>query len=309
MNVIFMGTPGFAVPALELLYKENYDISLVITQPDKPYGRGKKIKKSEVKEKAEELNLEVFQPEKVKVKESVEIIKSKKPDVIVVAAYGQILSKEILEIPKYGCINIHASTLPKLRGAAPINWALINGDEKAGITIMQMDEGLDTGDMLLKSEIDVDENMDAEKLHDNLKYIGGKLIIQALKMIEENKLTPQKQENEISTYAPILTKENTKINWNKSAKDIHNLIRGLSPYPTSYFSNEDMNIKVYKSEYINEQTEFEPGYVIKVSNDGIYVAAKEGVVVLKEIQMPGKKRMDIASFIRGNEFPSKIILQ
>ncbi len=308
MNVIFMGTPGFAVPTLEKLHESKHNLVLVVTQPDKPSGRGKKLKKSEVKETAEKLGLNIFQPDKIKKQENIDLLKSYNPDVIVVVAYGQILNKEILTLPKYGCINVHASLLPKLRGAAPLNWALINGETKTGITTMQMDVGLDTGDMLLKSEVEIDENINVGELHDILMHKGAELLIETLDKLEKNELTPKKQDDSLSSYAPILNNENRKINWNLPAKSIHNLIRGLSPWPAAYFTLDEKTVKVYSSSYINDDSDYEPGYVIKANNEGIFVKAKDGIVILKEIQMPGKKKMPVEAYLRGNKFPEKIIL-
>ena len=308
MNVIFMGTPGFAVPTLEKLHESRHNLVLVVTQPDKPSGRGKKLRKSEVKERAEKLGLKIFQPDKIKKQENIEILKLYNPDVIVVVAYGQILNKEILTLPKYGCINVHASLLPKLRGAAPLNWALINGETKTGITTMQMDVGLDTGDMLLKSEVEIDENINVGELHDILMHKGAELLIETLDKLEKNELTPKKQDDSLSSYAPILNNENRKINWNLPAKSIYNLIRGLSPWPAAYFTLDEKTVKVYSSSYINNDSDYEPGYVIKANNEGIFVKAKDGIVILKEIQMPGKKKMPVEAYLRGNKFPEKIIL-
>ncbi len=308
MNVIFMGTPEFAVPTLKKLHENGHEIKLVVTQPDKPSGRGKKLKKSEIKEAAEELRLPVFQPDKIKKQENIEILKSYNPDVIVVVAYGQILSKEILSIPKYGCINVHASLLPKLRGAAPLNWAIINGETKTGVTTMQMDVGLDTGDMLLKSEVDIDENMNVGELHDILMHKGGDLLIETLNKIEKNELVPQKQDDLLSSYAPMFNNENRKIDWNLKAKNIHDLIRGLSPWPTANFTMDDKTVKVFKSSYINDDSDYKPGYVIEANNEGIFVKAKDGIVILKEIQMPGKNKMTVETYLRGNKFPECIIL-
>lgn len=308
MNVIFMGTPEFAVPTLKKLHENGHDIKLVVTQPDKPFGRGKKLKKSEVKEAAEELQLPIFQPDKIKIQENIEILKSYNPEVIVVVAYGQILSKEILMMPKYGCINVHASLLPKLRGAAPLNWAIINGETITGVTTMQMDVGLDTGDMLLKSEVEIDENMNVGELHDILMHEGADILIETLNKLEKNEIIPQKQDNSISSYASMLNNENRKINWKLTAKNIHNLIRGLSPWPTAYFTIDDKIVKVYKSSCTNENSDYEPGYVIKACNEGIFVKAKDGIVILKEIQMPGKNKMTVEAYLRGNKFPEKIVL-
>ncbi len=308
MNVIFMGTPEFAVPALKMLHEKGHNIQLVVTQPDKPSGRGKKLKKSEIKEAAEQLGLPVFQPDKIKKQENIEVLKSYNPDAIIVVAYGQILNKEILELPKYGCINVHASLLPKLRGAAPLNWAIINGETKTGVTTMKMDVGLDTGDMLLKAEVEIDEEMNVGNLHDILMHTGAKLLIETLDGLERNEIVPEKQDDSISDYAPMFNNENRRINWNSGAKNIHDLIRGLSPWPTAYFTMDDKSVKVYESKYTNEKTNHEPGYILKAGNDGIYVAAADGVVILKEIQMPGKNKMKIDAYLRGNKFPEHIVL-
>ena len=309
MNVIFMGTPDFAVPTLQNLYESRHNVVLVVTQPDKPFGRGKKLKKSEVKETAEQLGLKIFQPDKIKKQENIDVLKKYNPDVIVVVAYGQILSKEILTLPKYGCINVHASLLPKLRGAAPLNWAIINGETKTGITTMQMDVGLDTGDMLLKSEAEIDENMNAGELHDILMHKGADLLIETLDKLVKNQLAPQKQDDSLSNYAPMFNNENRRISWSLPAKNIHDLIRGLSPWPAAYFTMDGKTIKVYKSSYTNDASDYRPGYVIKASNEGIFVKAEDGIVILKEIQMPGKNKMSVEAYLRGNKFPEKIILQ
>ncbi|WP_312699604.1 methionyl-tRNA formyltransferase [Sedimentibacter sp.] len=308
MNVIFMGTPGFAVPTLRKLHENGHEIKLVVTQPDKPSGRGKKLKKSEVKETAEELNLPVFQPDKIKKQENTEILKSYAPDVIVVVAYGQLLNKDILTIPKYGCINVHASLLPELRGAAPLNWSIINGNTRTGVTTMQMDVGLDTGDMLLKSEVEIDEDMTVGELHDILMHKGADLLIKTLSKLENNELIPQKQDDSLSSYAPMFNNENRKIDWNSSAKNIHNLIRGLSPWPTAYLTMDDKTVKVFKSSYTNDNPDCEPGFVIKANDEGIFVKAKEGTVILKEIQMPGKNKMTVEAYLRGNKLPENIVL-
>lgn len=308
MKVVFMGTPKFAVPALKMLHECDHEISLVVTQPDRPFGRGKKLKESDVKQAARELGLLVFQPKKIKEKENIDILKKYSPDVIVVVAYGQILSKDILEIPKYGCINVHASLLPSLRGSAPLNWAIINGETKTGVTTMKMDIGMDTGDMLLKSQAEIDEGMNAGMLHDILMNKGAKLLIKTLDKLEKGLLKPEKQDDALSSYAPMLNKENQRINWNKSAKDIYNLIRGLSPLPSAYFKMGDKTVKVYESSYIVEKECYRPGYVIKAAGDGIYVAAGDGVVILKEIKMPGKNKMSADAYLRGNKFPENIVL-
>ncbi len=308
MNVIFMGTPEFAVPTLKKLHENGHEIKLVVTQPDKPSGRGKKLKKSEVKEAAEQLRLPVFQPDKIKKQENIQVLKQYNPDVIVVVAYGQILSREILELPKYGCINVHASLLPKLRGAAPLNWSIINGETKTGVTTMKMDVGLDTGDMLLKTEVEITEDMNVGELHDILMYKGADLLIETLDKLEKNEIVPEKQDDSLSDYAPMFNNENRKINWNADAKSIHNLIRGLSPWPTAYFTMDDKSVKVYEASYTDEKTDYSPGYIIKAEDDGIYVAAGNGTLIIKEIQMPGKKKMKVDAYLRGNNFPEHISL-
>ncbi len=308
MNVIFMGTPEFAVPTLKKLHENGHEIKLVVTQPDKPSGRGKKLKKSEVKEAAEQLRLPVFQPDKIKKQENIQVLKQYNPDVIVVVAYGQILSREILELPKYGCINVHASLLPKLRGAAPLNWSIINGETKTGVTTMKMDVGLDTGDMLLKTEVEITEDMNVGELHDILMYKVADLLIETLDKLEKNEIVPEKQDDSLSDYAPMFNNENRKINWNADAKSIHNLIRGLSPWPTAYFTMDDKSVKVYEASYTDEKTDYSPGYIIKAEDDGIYVAAGNGTLIIKEIQMPGKKKMKVDAYLRGNNFPEHISL-
>ncbi len=308
MNIVFMGTPQFAVSSLQKLHENGHNIKLVITQPDKPFGRGKKIKKSEVKEKAEELGLEVFQPLKIKSEDSVNLIKSLNPDLIVTIAYGQILRKDILDIPKFGCINVHASLLPKLRGAAPINWSIINGDKKTGVTTMLMDVGVDTGDMLLKEEVAITENMTAGELHDILSEVGSELLINTINKIEDKTIVRVKQDHSISTYAPLLKKETSLINWNESAKNVHNMVRGLNPDQIAYFIYDDKNVKVYKTTYNNDVCKHEPGTVIRADKTGIYVVTSDGIIIIKELQMPGKNKMSIEDYLRGNKFPEMIKL-
>ncbi len=308
MNIVFMGTPKFAVSSLQKLCDEGHNIKLVVTQPDRPFGRGKKIKKSEVKEKAEELRLEIFQPLRVKHEDSVKKIKDLSPDLIIVIAYGQLLSKEILDIPKFGCINVHASLLPKLRGAAPINWAIINGDKKSGVTTMLMDEGLDTGDMLLKKEIDITDDMTAGELHDLLSEAGAQLLIETINEIDSIKRL--KQDNEESSYAPMLRKETSLINWNDSAKNVHNTVRGLNPDQLAYFIYDDKNVKVHKTLIDNDsdKSDYDAGTVLRADKTGIYVKTGEGIIIVKELQMPGKNKMTVEEYLRGNKFPEMIRL-
>ena len=307
MKVIFMGTPDFAVPTLEAL-KEEHEVSLVITQGDKPRGRGKKMMPPPVKAKALELGLEVYQPEDVNSDESIDRIRQINPDVIVVVAYGQILKEEILNLPKYKCVNVHASLLPKYRGAAPLNWVVINGEEKTGITIMEMSKGLDAGDMLEKCELTIEADMTAGDVHDNLMYDGSKLLIETLKKIEDGSVTKTPQDHDQSTYAAMMDKNLGKIDWNKSAKDIRNLVRGTFPWPGAYFKYEDKNVKVLESEIGDKGVDQEAGKVLEVSPQGITVATGEGSLILKKLQFPGKKAVSVEDYLRGNEFKSHITL-
>lgn len=253
MKIIFMGTPEFSVPALSQLINE-FEVSAVFTQPDRPKGRGKKLAMSPVKQLAVNYNIPVYQPQKIRNNEEmIEIIKNIKPDFIVVVAFGQILPKEVLDIPKYGCINLHASLLPKYRGAAPINWCVINGESKSGNTTMLMDVGLDTGDILLTEEMELPGTMSAGELTDILMNSGAELLVKTIKGIVNNEIKPVKQENEFSSYASKLGKEMAKINWEQSNVNIHNFIRGLNPWPIAYTHYENIVMKIYKSKVINEQ--------------------------------------------------------
>lgn len=297
MNIIFMGTPDFSVPALEKLY-EKHSIDLVITQPDKRKGRGKKMLPTPVKSKALDLGLDVFQPEKINSIESIEKIKKLEPDVIVVVAYGQILKEEILNLPKYGCINIHASLLPKYRGAAPINWAIINGEKETGITTMLMEKGLDTGDMLLKRNINIDEDMKAGELHDKLMNIGADLIIETLEKIDD--LKPMPQDDDLSSYASMMDKTFGEIDWNDTKEKIKNLVRGTNPFPSSYSYYEGTRFKIYDVDIAEKDYSGENGEIIDVNNEGIIVKVNNGIVIIKEIQFPGKKKMKVADFLKGN---------
>ncbi|MCX7695565.1 MAG: methionyl-tRNA formyltransferase [Caloramator sp.] len=300
MKVVFMGTPDFAVPTLKKLIEE-HDVIAVFTQPDKPKGRGQKVQYSPVKEVAIEHNIPVFQPSKIKKEvEYIDKLKELNPDVCVVVAYGQILPKEVLDIPKYGCINVHASLLPELRGAAPINWSIINGNKVTGITTMMMDVGLDTGDMLLKREVEILDTDTAGSLHDKLMVVGAELLIETLEKIEKGEIKPQKQDDSKATYAPMMDKELGHINWDKNAREVFNLIRGVTPWPSAYFYYDDLMIKVWRCELIEGGKNDVAGKIVDVSKDGVKVTCREGIIVLKEVQKQGSKRMDIATFLNGN---------
>ena len=308
MKVVFMGTPDFAKESLESIYNSGYDIIGVVTNPDKPKGRGMKMMPSPVKIFAEEKGLEIYQPNVIKENiEFINIIKDLKPDVICVVAYGKILPKDILDIPQYGCINVHGSLLPKYRGAAPIQWAIINGDTKTGITTIYMDEGLDTGDIIKKQEIDINENETTGELWNRLSKIGGKLLVETLKQIEQGTVKREKQGEDFS-MAPMLKKEMSKINWQeKTAKEIKNLVRGLNPIMGAYTYLNEKKIKFWKVEVVevsifdnNEFKNLNNGTVLFVdSKKGLFIKTKEGVISVLEIQGENAKRMDICDYLRG----------
>jgi len=308
INIIFMGTPDFAVPSFEALVKE-YNVKAVVTQPDRPKGRGKKLSFSPIKEAALKKNVEIFQPAKLKNdSETIEKLKKIAPDFIVVVAFGQILSKEVLDIPKYGCINLHASLLPKYRGAAPINWAIINGEKISGNTTMLMDEGLDTGDILLKQEVEITHSMTAEELHDILMNKGSVLLVETINKFISGQIHPKKQPKECDFYASMLNKDIAKINWNSSAEKVHNFIRGMNPWPVAYTHYEDRIMKVFSSKIIYEKTNKEPGIICDISNEGIKVACKENCILIDIIQFPGKKPLKVKEFIKGNSLKNGTIL-
>lgn len=300
MKIVFMGTPDFAVPSLEALI-EKYGVEAVFTQPDRPKGRGKKMAFSPVKEVAIRHDIKVFQPEKLKDdREAIEYLKDLKPDFIIVVAFGQILTKEVLDIPKYGCINLHASLLPMYRGAAPLNWVVINGERKSGNTTMLMDVGLDTGDMLLKDEVEITENMTAGELHDILMVRGGNLLIETIEGVANGTIKGIKQEGE-TCYAKMLSKNTGKISWDKSAIEIHNLIRGLNPWPIAHTTYKGDNMKIYESEVLNENSNKEPGTILNVNKTGMKVSCNEGVLLVKKVQFPNGKPLTIEQYINGKD--------
>ena len=300
MKIVFMGTPDFAVPSLEALI-EKYGVEAVFTQPDRPKGRGKKMAFSPVKEVAIRHDIKVFQPEKLKDdRESIEYLKDLKQDFIIVVAFGQILTKEVLDIPKYGCINLHASLLPMYRGAAPLNWVVINGERKSGNTTMLMDVGLDTGDMLLKDEVEITENMTAGELHDILMVRGGNLLIETIEGVANGTIKGIKQEGE-TCYAKMLSKNTGKISWDKSAIEIHNLIRGLNPWPIAHTTYKGDNMKIYESEVLNENSNKEPGTILNVNKTGMKVSCNEGVLLVKRVQFPNGKPLTIEQYINGKD--------
>lgn len=302
MNIVFMGTPDFAVPSLVGLLEKGYDISVVVTQPDRPKGRGKKMQYPPVKEVALKHNTKVYQPQKAKETSFIEAMVSLNPDVIVVIAYGQILPKEILSIPKKGCINVHASLLPKYRGAAPINWAIIKNETKTGVTTMYMDEGLDTGDMILKEEVEIPKDMTAGQLHDRLADVGKEILLDTLKLVQEDRAPRVKQNHAEHTYAPMLDKKLGEIHWNQSAEEIVNLIRGVNPWPGAYTFLGDQKVKVWKAKvYEKNDKESKPGTVLKyIPKEGLIVKTGDGTIAIEEIQMPNSKKMHVDSYMNGH---------
>ena len=299
MRVVFMGTPEFSVPTLQTLIDSEHEVIAVITQPDKAKGRGKAVQYTPVKEKALEYNIPVYQPVKVKNPEFVAVLKELNPDVIVVIAFGQILSKEILELPKYGCMNVHASLLPKLRGAAPIQWAVINGETISGVTTMQMDEGLDTGDMLEKIEIPLGDKVTGGELHDMLAEAGAKLCVQTLSKLGTGELHPEKQGETTTEYAKMLDKKLGEIDWNRSAIEIERLIRGLNPWPSAYTTWKEKTMKIWEADVIDKKVDAIPGTIVEVTKQAFYVQTGDGLLKINALQIPGKKRMETDAFLRG----------
>ncbi len=302
MKIIFMGTPEFSVGALEALIESHHQVVLTVTQPDKPKGRGKEMQITPVKACAMKHDIPVFQPVKIKEKEAVETLRGYEADVFVVAAFGQILSEEILNMPKYGCINIHASLLPKYRGAGPIQKAILDGMKETGITIMKMDKGVDTGDMLLKSVVTIDEKETGDSLHDKLAIEGSKLIVEALRKIEAGDITPVKQNDADSSYAGMLNKSMGKIDWNNDAVQIERMVRGLNSWPGTYTSYNGKVLKIWESEVCGKEKTLGneiPGTVIAVDKEALYVRTGENVLKITQVQLEGKKRMNVKEFLLG----------
>lgn len=301
MKIVFMGTPDFSVPILEKIIEAGHQVGYVVTQPDKAKNRGKKIQHTPVKEKAIENHLIVLQPEKVRGNvEFLDKLKEYKPDIIVVVAYGQLLPIEVLELPKFGCVNVHGSLLPKLRGASPIQQAIIQGEEKTGITIMQMAQGLDTGDMLTKVETTVDHK-NATELQKELSELGAKLLVETLALIEDGKITPKKQDDEKSTYAKLIFKQDGKIDFSKSPMEIERLVRGFDPWPGAFCMYNDVQMKLWRTKPLDKKTSQPYGKILEVSNQGIEVSCGGGVLLIEELQVPGKKRVTVEDYLRGNK--------
>lgn len=296
MNVVFMGTPDFAVPSLKAIAK-HHNVLAVFTQPDKPVGRKMVMTPPDVKVCAQELSIPVYQPVKLREGDNDKIIRELNPDVIVVVAYGQILPESILSIPKYGCINVHGSLLPKYRGAAPIQWSVLNGDTVTGVTTMYMEKGLDTGDILLKEEYEIGINETAGEVFDNLAILGGKLIIKTLEYAQKGMLKPVKQDDSLSSYAKMLDKSMCKIDFSKTNKEVHNKVRGLCPWPVASTVFNGKTLKIFETRLAEGKGK--PGEVI--STNPLTVACGEGAVVVNSVQLQGKKRMDSNAFLQGHK--------
>jgi len=308
LKIVFMGTPDFAVGALEALVDAGHEVAAVVTQPDKPKGRGKEMQKTPVKECALKYNIPVFQPVKIKTPEAVEVLKGYGADLFVVAAFGQILSKEILEMPKFGCVNIHASLLPKYRGAAPIQWAILDGEKETGVTIMQMNEGLDTGDMLTKVIVPIEDTDTGESLFDKLAAAGAKLLIETIPQIEAGTLKPESQDDTLSTYAKMIKKEMGLIDWKKEAIVLERLVRGMNSWPSAYTHFNGKTLKVWEAAVEPGENKEMPGTVVEVTKDSIKVQTGQDLLVLKQIQLEGKKRMDTAAFLLGYKVEAGMVL-
>lgn len=298
-----MGTPDFAVPSLEMLINEGYDVAAAVTQPDKPKGRGNRMSAPPVKEFALKHGIEVLQPEKIKTQDFIEQIRALKPDLLITAAYGKILSKDLLDVPVLGCINVHGSLLPAYRGAAPINWAVINGESKTGITTMFTDVGLDTGDMLLKKELAIGPDMNVGELHDKMAVLGAEVLKETLLELKKGTLERIPQEDAASTYAPMMSKELGLIDWNKTAREIHNLVRGTDPWPGAYTFIEGSRMRVWETSLVPQASDSSRpnGEILKVDDEGILVKCSDENLLIREVQFDSSKRMSVRDYIRGHQ--------
>lgn len=301
MKVIYMGTPDFAVEPLEAILRAGHEVTAVVTQPDKQKGRGKEVQMTPVKECALAHHIPVLQPVKIKEPEAVAALRSYPADIFVVAAFGQLLTEEILTMPRFGCVNIHASLLPAYRGAAPIQWAIINGEEKSGVTIQQMAKGLDTGDMLLKREVTLSPKETGASLFDKLMHVGAELIVEALPLIEQGAIVPEKQKEDQASYVSRLTKEMGNIDFTKDAVEIERLIRGLNSWPSAYTYFKGKTLKIWEADVTDRQADAQPGTIICVGKDYIEVAAGEGTLCIKSVQLEGKRRVSVKDFLLGYE--------
>jgi methionyl-tRNA formyltransferase len=309
MRIMFMGTPDFAVSTLEEISKTNHEVVAVVTQPDKPKGRSDKLIYTPVKEKALELGIKVYQPTRVKDDSFMEILEEINPELIVVVAFGQILPKRVLDYPKYGCINVHASILPKYRGSAPIQWAVIDGEKETGVTIMKMDEGVDTGDIIDVATIKLDRKETGGSLFDKLSILGGKLLADNLEKIESGNVNPIKQDESLATHAGMLSKDMGNINFKESeAAAIERLIRGLNPWPSAFTKLSGKTLKIWDADVLDIDSEEVPGTIFEITKKDFLVATKKGTLRVNEVQLEGKKRMKSADFLRGYQLQKGTIL-
>ncbi len=308
LRIIFMGTPDFAVPALNALISGPDQVVAVVSQPDRPRGRGKKLLPTPVKQAALAAGLPVLQPVKIKTGEFRDELAAFRPDVMVVAAYGRILPPPLLELPPYGCINIHGSILPKYRGAAPIQWAVMNGDKQSGISIMQMDEGMDTGDILHLKTIKLAADETAGSLFNKLAELGGTAILEALQMLKEGRLQPISQDHQLAVLAPMLKKEDGHIDWRQDAQIIHNKIRGLDPWPSAFCFLEQNRLRLFRPEVVYMDSGHPPGTIISTDKDGLLIAAGKNCLKIAEVQPEGKKRMKASDFVNGHTISKHTLL-
>lgn len=305
MKALYMGTPEIAATILETLLSSELEVIGVVTQPDKPKGRGKEMAAPPVKEVALKHQIPVYQPRRVKDAEFIEQLRVLAPDIILVAAFGQMLSKEILDLPQYGCINVHASLLPKYRGSAPIQWVILNGETKTGVTIMRMDVGCDTGDMILSKEVEISKEETGGSLHDKLAQIGGGALLEAIEQIKDGTVQYTKQDDAASSYIKMLSKEMGLVDFNQEALTIERMIRGLNPWPSAYTYYKGKTLKLWSAEvfsdemYADDTKNMENGSILKVTKDAIYVKTGTGILAIKELQLEGKKRMQTGEFLRG----------
>ena len=299
MNIVFMGTPEFALPTLEKIHNSSHSILSVITQPDRPKGRGQKQVDSPIKKFALENNLPLLQPATVNTKEFIAALLENRPDYIIVVAFGQILSETLLKVPKQFCINLHSSLLPKYRGAAPINRAILNGETRSGVTTMIMDKGMDTGDILLVDETPIEQNDDAQSLHDKLSEQGGKLVLETLSRLQKNDLLPTPQNSDLASYAPKLKKEESLIDWKIDAENIFNKIRGLSPWPGTHTLYNGKRLAILKGEIVLGESSDRPGHVERITDTGIEVGTGKNRLKITELKLEGKKAMPVKSFLSG----------
>lgn len=310
MNIMFMGTPDFAIPSLEALYNAGHNVVCVVTQPDKPKGRGHKMAHPPVYECAQSHGTPIYQPQNLKKENFEHILIDSNPDLIAVVAYGKILPEYVLNYPKYGCVNVHGSLLPKYRGAAPMQWCIINGESKTGVTTMLMEKGLDTGDMLLKAEIELTDDDNYETVHDKLNVIGANLLVETISKLQNGEIVPQKQDDSLSCYSPMIDKTNSKIDWSKPAQNIKNLVRGLYPFPRAYTMYCDKLLKIEKATAVQTQSSDECGTIIAVDKKSFTVKCSgDTALCVTKIQMEGKKSMDVQSYLLGNTIQKGIVLK